>query len=143
MKLVWRVTASKGFTLIELMIVVAIIGILAAIAYPSYQEYVRKSNRAEASVALMESAQALERYYSIQGSYTKSGSATEIAEVYKTRVPESGAATYSVAASGGRNNFTLTATGTGMMFSDACGNMTLSHAGEKGVSGSKAVDDCW
>ncbi|MCP4091353.1 MAG: prepilin-type N-terminal cleavage/methylation domain-containing protein, partial [Gammaproteobacteria bacterium] len=53
---------SRGFTLIELMIVVAIVGILAAIAYPSYQEQVRKSRRADANGALLGLANAMQRH---------------------------------------------------------------------------------
>lgn len=62
-------TASRGFTLIELMIVVAVIGILAAIAYPSYQEYVRKAKRAEGRTALMELLQQQERYMTQRNTY--------------------------------------------------------------------------
>jgi type IV pilus assembly protein PilE len=56
-------TRSKGFTLTEIMIVVAIIGIIAAIAYPSYQDSVRKSRRADARAVLLEAAQFMERRY--------------------------------------------------------------------------------
>jgi len=56
-------TGNSGFTLIEVMVVVAIVGILAAIAYPSYQEHVRRANRAEARGILLEMAQLLERNY--------------------------------------------------------------------------------
>ena len=52
---------SRGFTLIELMITIAVIGILSAIAFPSYQEYLRRSNRADVKAALLENAQFLER----------------------------------------------------------------------------------
>ena len=131
---------TKGFTLIELMIVVAIIGILAAIAYPSYLEYVKKSNRAEATVVLMESAQALERFYSVNGSYLDSGS---VAPVFSANSPASGVANYTVAATGARNSFTLTATPTGSMLGDDCGNLSITHSGVKGASGSKGVADCW
>ncbi|NYZ69016.1 type IV pilin protein [Endozoicomonas sp. SM1973] len=59
-----------GFSLVELLIVIAIIGILAAIGYPSYQEYVRQSMRADAQSALMQLANAMERYYTEQSPST-------------------------------------------------------------------------
>jgi type IV pilus assembly protein PilE len=62
----WR---SKGFTLVELMIVVAIVGILAAIAYPSYTEYVLRGRRAEARTALTDLMQQQERYFTQNNSY--------------------------------------------------------------------------
>src|SRR5690606_38472416 len=67
--------SSAGFTLIEVMIVVAIIGILAAIAYPSYQDHVRKSRRADAQTALLELAQFMERHYTTNGRYLTSANA--------------------------------------------------------------------
>lgn len=62
----WR---SKGFTLVELMIVVAIVGILTAIAYPSYSEYVLRGRRAEARTALLDLMQQQERYFTQNNSY--------------------------------------------------------------------------
>lgn len=61
--------AVKGFTLIELMIVVAIIAIISAIAYPSYQDSVRKSNRSDALDTLLDTAQRMERCYTTYGTY--------------------------------------------------------------------------
>ena len=58
---------SAGFTLIELMIVVAIIAIIAAVAFPSYQEHVRKTRRADAQTALLELSQFMERHYTANG----------------------------------------------------------------------------
>ncbi len=60
---------QPGFTLIEIMVVVAIIGILAAIAYPSYQDSIRKSRRAEARAALQHMMEMQERYYSVKNTY--------------------------------------------------------------------------
>jgi type IV pilus assembly protein PilE len=60
---------AKGFTLMELMIVIAIVAILAAIAYPSYQSQIRASRRADAQAALMGLAQAMERDFTLKGTY--------------------------------------------------------------------------
>ncbi len=61
--------ASSGFTLVELMVVVLLVAILAAIAYPSYREQVRKARRADAQAVLMQAAQFMERYYTENGTY--------------------------------------------------------------------------
>lgn len=86
-----------GFTLIELMIVVAIIGILAAVAYPSYQEHVKSSRRAEAQSALMGLAAAMERHFTASNTYKGAGSSggdTGAPSVYYDQVPNGGGAAY-------------------------------------------------
>ena len=68
---------ARGFTLVELMAAVAIVAILTALAMPSYKEHVAKSRRSEAMTALLDGAQALERYYSANSTYaTAKGSGT-------------------------------------------------------------------
>lgn len=133
-----------GFTLIELMIAIVVIGILATIAYPSYIESVRKSKRAEAKAALLEGAQALERHYSANMSYL-SGSA--LAAVFTTAVPASGSQNYTIAVSGTptATTYTLRATRTGSMASDPCGNYEITHTGERRLDSApgKTVADCW
>lgn len=138
---------SPGFTLIELMIVVVIVGILAAIAYPSYAEYVNRSKRAEAKAALLEAAQALERYYSLNNTYLNAGG-TALASVFTARVPASGAQNYSIAAQGSptASAYVLRATRSGSMSSDACGDFQLSSAGERTLAtgtSSRSATDCW
>ncbi|MGL6159456.1 type IV pilin protein [Microbulbifer sp.] len=84
---------QRGFTLIELMIVVAILGILAGIAWPSYQEHVRTTRRADAQGALMGLAQAMERHYTENGSYKKAaagGKDTGAPGIFPTQVPLDG-----------------------------------------------------
>lgn len=133
-----------GFTLIELMIVVAIIAILAAIAFPSYDEYVKKTRRAEAQGALHEFANAMERY-AVQNPNVGYAGATA-AGVYKTSVPDSGAAYYTLsvtlpaAVNGHVGSFTLNAAPTGSMTGDSCGTLTLASTGleSDGTGG-----DCW
>ncbi|WP_181295837.1 type IV pilin protein [Pseudomonas sp. Q2-TVG4-2] len=136
---------ERGFTLIELMIVVTIVGILAAVAYPSYIESVRKSKRAEVKAALLDAAQALERHYSANNTYLDAGGA--LATVFQANVPASGAATYVLASQAATaSTYTLRATRTGSMASDPCGNYELTHAGVRGLNdsaGGKTVAECW
>ncbi|MDH4611128.1 type IV pilin protein [Pseudomonas sp. BN102] len=136
--------SSKAFTLIELMIVVAVIGILAAIAYPNYAEHVRRGKRAEVKAALMEGAQALERYYSTHGSYLDSEG--NFADTFATQAPASGAANYTIAAQGAptATTYQLRATRTGSMADDPCGDLQISHTGERTLANAtRTVAQCW
>jgi type IV pilus assembly protein PilE len=132
----------KGFTLTEIMIVVAIIGILAAIAYPSYQDSVRKSRRADARAVLLEAAQFMERRYteSLQTGYAGVALPTELQAAPKDGNPKYYNVTLTNLA---QNTFTLNAAPTGAQSSDGCGTLTLTNAGVKGQATGKTVDQCW
>lgn len=141
-----------GFTLVELMIVVAIIGILAAIAYPSYQDSVRKSRRADAKAALLELGQWLERNYTVTSRYnravgdTADQSATQMtAKLPFKQSPRDSTKAYDLSVTSvASNSFTITAAPTGNQASDSCGSLTLDHAGARGVSGgSLTTAECW
>lgn len=133
---------TQGFTLIELMIVVAVIGILAAIAYPSYQEYVNRSKRANAQAAIMELSHFMERYYTANGKYTKSDGTGP--DLPFTKAPKDGGSeNYSLSLSAvDAFSYTLTATAKNSMAEDKCGNLTLTSKGIKGNSKGN-TDDCW
>ncbi|MBS7663931.1 type IV pilin protein [Pseudomonas lalucatii] len=135
---------DEGFTLIELMIVVAVLGILAAIAYPNYTEYMDRARRAEAKTALMEGAQALERYYSVHGSYLDADG--NLAQVFSAQAPATGTPNYTLAAEGvaTATNFMLQATRVNRMANDPCGDFRVSHAGARTLAGAtRTVTACW
>ncbi|WP_081730558.1 type IV pilin protein [Zestomonas thermotolerans] len=130
---------QSGFTLIEVMIVVVIIGILAAIAYPSYDEYVKRANRSEGQALLNDAAARQERYFAQNNAYitssdelSKLGLRTETGK-YKLQV-----------AKGEKEDggYLLTAK---QLFGDSkCGNLTLNAMGKKGRTGTgKTVEECW
>lgn len=117
---------QRGFTLIELMIVVAVVAILVAIAYPSYQEQMRKSRRAQAQADLIEYAQAAERYHTVNNTYADW-------DVPNESSPRTGAEHYSISVDDlTSTTFTLTATPTSAaQADDRCGVLTTDHAGRK------------
>lgn len=139
--------SSAGFTLIEVMIVVAIIGILAAIAFPSYQESVRKARRADAQTGLLELAQFMDRDYTKNGRYLI---ATDVAAANLllpfTEAPKEGASKYydlSFTALPTANAYTLQATPKGAMTADICGTLTLTNTGAKGQAAGQTLAVCW
>lgn len=136
---------TRGFTLIELLIVMVVAAILSTLAVSSYKSSIHKSRRAEATTALLEGAQQLERYYSAHGSYIDA-TTTNLAAVFPTQVPATGTAYYTIAVSGTptATTFTLQATRTGDMSGDECGDFTLNQAGTQGlVNNTWSTDQCW
>ncbi|RZL65301.1 MAG: type IV pilin protein [Variovorax sp.] len=140
--------AEKGFTLIELMIVVAVIGILSAIAYPAYQEYVMRARRADAQSLLNEAAARQERWRAQNGTYMTGTTATDIAKLKLPHGDKSEHGHYSlgVAVVANDGGYTLTATRAGAQAADSkCGNFTLDATGKKGIAASTpgTVESCW
>jgi type IV pilus assembly protein PilE len=139
--------SQRGVTLIELMVVMMIIGVLAAIAYPSYRQQIRRSNRTEARVALEQTASALEKCYTRYMAYN------DIANCPAADQFDGGGAFltprgfYQVtAAIPNATQYTLTATPQGQQAQDAeCMNFTLNQTGTRGVSGTASTQParCW
>lgn len=132
---------QRGFTLIELMVVIAIIGILATLAIQSYSNSTRKSRRASAKTALLDLASREERYFSTNNTYTNDGTLLGYSSM-PTSIPTATQYYYSLSVvSADNSGFVLQAAPNGDQTQDTCGTFTLKHTGEQTSSG--AATDCW
>lgn len=131
---------SRGFSLIELMIVVAVIALLAAIALPSYDQYVRKTRRTQAKTDMLEISQMLEREFTLNRSYGG------FPVLVNNRSPKTGTIYYNITYLPATlaTTYTITATPTGTQLADTqCGALSLDSRGVKGASGTLGVAECW
>jgi type IV pilus assembly protein PilE len=159
-----RFFRQQGFTLIELMAVVAIVGILAAIAIPSYQESVRKSRRADAEGALLNFTNAMERHFTVNNSYCDAGGAgganTCFPGIADTGVNDTGTPLGSIYAPPGQtaqyynfiifsataNTYQLQAIPINGQATDKCGTLITDETGTKNIADHEPglqVTDCW
>jgi type IV pilus assembly protein PilE len=141
-----------GFSLIELMIVVAIVAILTAIALPQYRKQIQKSNRSAAKSALLDLARREETYYSTNNSYTLDLATLGYASVANNsiQVPSSSNPLYTVgfsapaAAGSSATTYTATATPTGSQVGDSCGNFSVDYLGNQQATGTaNGSSGCW
>lgn len=127
---------QRGFSLLELLIVLAITAILATIAYSSYREQVIKSRRSAGAACLQEQAQYMERYYTTNMTYV--GATVNQCEADVQQY-------YEIAPVGNFDvsSYTLQASPTDAQPDPKCGILTLNSRGEKGEGGTGTVADCW
>lgn len=138
---------SKGFTLLELMIVVAIVAILAAIAYPSYTHYIVKTHRSAAEACLSEYANYMERFYTTNLSYSTDadGNAINVPTLGCASAGQTGDNYGYQLANSAASTYTLTATPSGAQAArdTKCGTLSLDQTGLRGKSGTGTVEECW
>lgn len=134
---------QQGITLMELLVVMTVVAILSAIAYPNYRQYVMRANRASAKTALLSAAQNLERCFTRTNTYVGCVSPTGVPTVpFNTNDGN-----YNIAHASGSPSataYSLVATPLGGQLKDTkCANFTLNQTGAQGVSGSQSAPLCW
>ena len=141
---------QRGFTLMELVITMVIIGVLTAIAIPNYTAYIQRSNRAEARGQLLEVATWMERWRTERGRYDNPASAGNpppsppFPATY-TQSPSTGTPKYTIAVAATNVTYTITATPVGVMAGDVCGNLWVDESGRRQftVGPGASQDVCW
>jgi len=140
-----RADAARGFTLVELLVVLAIVGLLVAVAAPAYRSHVQRAHRAQAAAALLQAQQFMERLYSVRGTYLNSSGtlptlpvalqsvSSEGRELYRLKIERADAVGYE-----------LRAEPQEALGVDPCGALTLDQTSLKGRTGQGAsVQACW
>lgn len=144
--------AKKGFTLIELMIVVAIVGILAAVAYPSYTNYVTRAKRAAAQAFMLSVASKEEQvvldlrsYVTVTSNTNFPNTPTAASPGLNISVPSEVISLYAFSAAASGAAYTISAVPTGAQLTNdtKCATLTLDQTGSKGISGTGPVTSCW
>lgn len=131
---------SRGFTLIELMVVVAIVAILALVAIPSYRSYIVKANRSAAESYIMSVANKQEQYRLDTRAYATTLAAlgtsapTEVSTNYSVTIPTATATAYTI---------TATPTGTQLASDTLCGAVSIDQTGNKSIGGTGTPSACW
>jgi type IV pilus assembly protein PilE len=147
---------QPGFTLVELMIVCAVLGVIAMVSIPAYTEQVARGKRGEGKAALLRGAQQMERYYTVNncypssaatcGSAASSAAALTAADIRAWSGDNSTHSKYTISVTTTAQDFTLTATPINAMVDPKCNILTITNTGAKDISGGAAgatKADCW
>ena len=136
---------QAGFSLVELLVVLVIMGVLSALALPGYSRYVQRGNRTEVMAALLEAQHFMERYYSANGQYLSPANAVPMLPQRLQRIPLQGTVRYQLSVrEATANSYLLQAVPEGSMADDVCGSLTINQTGLRGVLNStNSVSECW
>jgi type IV pilus assembly protein PilE len=137
---------ERGFTLMEVVITMVIIGVLTAIAIPSYIAYIQRSSRAQARMALLEAVVWMDRWRTQNGRFDDPGNANNPPPTFPfTQAPQTGAAKYTVAVAATPVTYTVTATATGTMTGDVCTTLAVDQTGLRTFTtgGGGTQNICW
>lgn len=143
-----ELTRAAGFTLIELMVVVAIIAVLTAIALPAYTKYVTKAHRVAAEGCLSESSNYMERYYTTNLSYKSGTGGANTLPPFDCAATQQTGSYYKYdfpAGSLSVSSYEVEAVPIGSQLTNDtnCGTLTLDQTGARTVSGPGGVSQCW
>ncbi|KZN37707.1 type IV pilin protein [Pseudoalteromonas luteoviolacea] len=128
----------RGFTLIEMMIVVAVLGILATLAYPNYTGYLQRAARAEAMTILLDAANKQEQYFVDNRQY-----ASALSDIGIPSTSGNGYFTLTVTLANGGYTLTATAANGPVRGDTICTTLSLNNLGIKSITGTGSVDECW
>lgn len=141
---------QRGFTLIELLITMVIVGILTAIAVPSYGAYVLRTARADARASVLQATQFMERFYAVNSAYDQMRDGTPVQlPTALAESPANGTIRYNISLTAGNltpSSYSIQAAPTGPSVTDECGTLTLSSIGVRGATGlptAAGIAKCW
>jgi type IV pilus assembly protein PilE len=136
---------QAGFSLVELLVVLVIMGVLSALALPGYSRFVQRGNRTEVMAALLEAQHFMGRYYSANGQYLSPANAVPMLPQRLQRIPIQGTVRYQLSVREATlNTYQLQSVPEGSMAGDVCGNLTINQTGLRGVLNStNSVSECW
>lgn len=153
--ILFRLNKFRGFTLMEVLIAMAIVAIISAIAYPSYRDNVKRGNRSEVRGLLLENAQFMERFFAENSSYLQTAAAVPVPPVLPNLVSPRGATgvnvnyniSFRAVPALSVTTFAIQAVPTNRMASDDCATLTINNLGQQGTVGSltngMTTETCW